>query len=430
MKLIHKTIAIKRRIDITDELKKFIFTNINYRRKVYNDFVEESRKYDSLKDFNPIKYKTTYFNEIEEANHVYDKYCVGISEQVAKDIKFAKKSMKGNKTLGKSKLKYKKLNPFYGSFKVHSKSYFHGENNILASKILIMSDDLISFRVRKKERILIKLKERFFDDTLFTDKTYPFYVNKKQQYAFSNDDIKEISFIHEDGKFYIVLFTNVYYYRTKDELSNNKCGIDLGIHNPIMLYDGKRNISFEMCYRKLKRIAYLERRARRLQKILDNKMIVNDYYISNNRKVSKNYRKVQRKLRVTWKKIVNIRLDWRRKVSLYIAKNYGVICIDKFKQPDILVHKKYGLSKSAIKRINFSNRNHAMNYFYKFFIHDIEKYNVKLVKAPKNTTRACSSCGHINEKLPLTKRFLYCTKCGSVIDRDMNAAINCYDFIS
>ena len=157
MKLIHKTIAIKRRIDITDELKKFIFTNINYRRKVYNDFVEESRKYDSLKDFNPIKYKTIYFNEIEETNHVYDKYCVGISEQVAKDIKFAKKSMKGNKTLGKSKLKYKKLNPFYGSFKVHSKSYFHGENNILASKILIMPDDLISFRVRKKERILIKL---------------------------------------------------------------------------------------------------------------------------------------------------------------------------------------------------------------------------------------------------------------------------------
>ena len=28
MKLIHKTIAIKRRIDITDELKKFIFTNV------------------------------------------------------------------------------------------------------------------------------------------------------------------------------------------------------------------------------------------------------------------------------------------------------------------------------------------------------------------------------------------------------------------
>lgn len=429
MKLIHKTIAIKRRINITDDLKDFIFTNINYRRKVYNDFVEESRKYENLKDFNPIKYKTTYYNEIEKPNNVYDKYCVGISEQVAKDIKFAKKSMKGNKTLETSKLKFKKFDPFYGSFKVHSKSYFHGENNIHASKILVMSDDLISFRVRKKERMLIKLKERIFDDSLFTDNIYPFYVNKKQQYVFTNDDIKEISFIHENGKFFIVLFTNVYYYRLKDEISNNKCGIDLGIHNPIMLYDGNKNISFRMSYKKIKRIAYLERRARRLQKILDNKLIVNNHYISNNRMVSKNYRKVQRKLRVTWKKIFNIRLDWRRKISLYIAKHYNLICVDKFSQPDITVHKKYKLSKNAIKRINFSNRNHAMTYFYKSFKHNVKKYNGKIIKSPKNTTRTCSCCGHINEKLPLTKRYLYCTKCGSIIERDVNAAINCYNFI-
>ena len=63
---ITKVISIKRRINITDDLKDFIFTNINYRRKVYNDFVEESRKYENLKDFNPIKYKTTYYNEIEK----------------------------------------------------------------------------------------------------------------------------------------------------------------------------------------------------------------------------------------------------------------------------------------------------------------------------------------------------------------------------
>lgn len=65
-KLVSKMITVKRRINITDELKNFIFKNINYRRKVYNDFVEESRKYDNIKDFNSVSYKTKYFNEVEK----------------------------------------------------------------------------------------------------------------------------------------------------------------------------------------------------------------------------------------------------------------------------------------------------------------------------------------------------------------------------
>lgn len=243
---ITKVISIKRRINITDDLKDFIFTNINYRRKVYNDFVEESRKYENLKDFNPIKYKTTYYNEIEKPNNVYDKYCVGISEQVAKDMRDAIKSMKGNDRLYFSKFRFKKYDKFRGSFKVHCKPSFKntakdkksGVDKIF-SRLHIYNDNYLQFSPRRGVINNIYLKEPIFDTTFYTNDIYPYFYDKKNQYYYSEEDIKEISFVHELGKFYIVLFIEVTYLIDKDKiLDKDICGIDLGIHNPCMLYDG------------------------------------------------------------------------------------------------------------------------------------------------------------------------------------------------
>lgn len=426
-KIIEKVIAVKRRINITPELREFIFTNINYRRKVYNDFVEESRKYEKLKDFDPIKYKVTYFNEVEKPNNVYDEICVGISEQVAKDIKNAKLSMRGNKTLYRAKLQFKKFDPFYGAFKVHCKGAYR-KGDIFHSRVHLLDDDLISFRVRDTLKIFIQLHESLFNDATFRNHNYPYYIDEKNQYMFRNDCVKEIAFVHELGKFYIVLFMEVYYYRSKDEIPKEKCGIDLGIKNPVTLYDGNDVKTFRMSKRQLKRIAYLERRAKRLQQIMDRKLRVNNYYHDTG--ISKNYRKVQRKFRLTHKKIYNIRLEWRRKLALHIARNYHKVCIDTFEAPTIDSLRKKGIPKKAIHRINYMARLYGVYDLYTLILHDVSKYNGKIYDSPKNSTRTCSVCGHLNDKLPLSKRILHCTKCGSEIDRDANAAMNCYDFIS
>lgn len=417
-KVITKMIAVKRRISITDELKDFIFKNINYRRKVYNDFVEESRKYDNIKDFNPLSYKTKYFNEVEKPNNIYDEYCVGISEQVAKDIKFAKKSMKGNKLLYDSKLRFKKINYFKGSFKVHCKGYYHGENKIFCSRVRLFDDDTISFRIRKDQISMIKLKEPIFTNAMYLDKSYPYYINEENQYMFSNEDVKEISFLHELGNFYIVLFINVYYFINKDEISKRKCGIDLGIHNPITLYDGTKSVIFRMSEKQIKRISYLKRRIKRLQ-----------YVISNKEKNSRNYMKIQKKICISYRKITNLRTDWRRKISLFIAKNYHFICLDSYKQPDILTHNKYNLNKNIIKSVNENNRSHCQSLLLKSLKHNIKRFGGKMIDSPKYSTRKCSFCGFINEKLLLNQRNLHCLNCNKIIDRDINASINCYDYI-
>lgn len=429
-KRITKMISIKKRINITDELKEFIFKNINYRRAVYNDFVEESRNYESIFDFNPLKYKTSYFNDIEKPNNVYDEYCVGISEQVAKDMKSSLKSIKSNKHW-KSKFSFKSFDRFRGSFMVNCKPDIKNTSsdgksgvNKLYSRISIVDDSLIFFRERCNSKIIISLKEPLFDDVFYTNNTYPFFYNKEKQYYFSEEDIKEISFIHELGKFYIVLFTEVKYLINIDKiLKKNICGIDLGIHNPCMLYDGKSFKQFRLNERELKRIMYLERRIRRLQQIMDNKLLIN------NGKKSKNYYKVLKKFRITHKKIFNIRLNWRRKVAKKISDEYSIVCIDNFKQPGQEVHEFIGLNKNIIRKLNSYNRIHGTSYLYKAIIHSVEKTGGIILNSPKNTTRTCSVCGHKNKKLLLSQRYIQCAKCDNIIDRDMNASVNCYKHI-
>ena len=50
----------------------------------------------------------------------------------------------------------------------------------------------------------------------------------------------------------------------------------------------------------------------------------------------------------------------------------------------------------------------------------------RLVKAGPfyPSTKRCSKCGHVKEKMPLSQRTYSCDVCGLVLDRDMNAARN------
>lgn len=427
-KVITKMIAVKRKISITDELKDFIFKNINYRRKVYNDFVEESRKYDNIKDFNPLSYRTKYFNEVEKPNNIYDEYCVGISEQVANDIKNGKKSMKGNKRLYNSLLRFKKYDPFKGAFKVHCKpTLLETSKDMIKpfSRINIFDDETIDFRIRNGYKILINLEESLFDNVFFKDdKSKPLFYNKKQQYYFSRLDVKEISFNHEIGNFYIVLYIEACFIINMNHVMKKKiCGIDLGIHNPCMLYDGKNLKLYKFTEKERNRIKYLERRVKKLQHIMDNKLTIN-----NNRK-TKNYYKVLKKYRITNRKISNIKLNWRRKIANEISNKYAIVCIDNFKQPSILTHKEYGLSNYAIRCINSSNRLHGTYYLYKTICNFIYKKGGLVIRSPKNSTCICNKCGFMNKKLLLTSRYLICSNCENIIDRDENAAINCYNHL-
>jgi hypothetical protein len=99
--------------------------------------------------------------------------------------------------------------------------------------------------------------------------------------------------------------------------------------------------------------------------------------------------------------------------------------LDIFKQPDNsnLPHNE------SIARMNYQNRLHGMYDFNDMLQNHMNiKYGCKIIEAPKKSTRTCSFCGHVNPKLLLSERYLKCESCRCVMDRDKNAAVNCYNY--
>ena len=70
--------------------------------------------------------------------------------------------------------------------------------------------------------------------------------------------------------------------------------------------------------------------------------------------------------------------------------------------------------------------------FYKFRMYLINKcieYGIKLrlVDTYYPSTQLCSNCGHKNTNVRLIDRTFVCKKCGLIMDRDENSAINIYN---
>lgn len=131
---------------------------------------------------------------------------------------------------------------------------------------------------------------------------------------------------------------------------------------------------------------------------------------------SNNYKKQQLRIARIHKKIANQRLDNLHKISFEITNQYDVVCVED-------------LNMKAISNTKFSNGKATLDNGYGTFLNLLE-YKLKergkhLVKVDKwfPSSQTCSCCGNV-KKIPLSERTYKCEHCGTVIDRDFNAAIN------
>ena len=199
-----------------------------------------------------------------------------------------------------------------------------------------------------------------------------------------------------------------------------------------MLYNGTDFKEYRFPDKVSKTIHYKERRVRRLQSIMDKKMSINEVLYDRKlipSKYTKNYEKVRRKFRKVHQEIVNIKMNWIYNTCKEIVTSYQVICVDTFKQPD---NRELDLLPNRLKhQVNYSNRFHRMSIFNRVLPYMANKYGCYYIKAPEKTTCICSKCGHDNGPISLEDREIVCKnkKCRTVIDRDHNAAKNCYMYI-
>ena len=186
---------------------------------------------------------------------------------------------------------------------------------------------------------------------------------------------------------------------TSFEKSNQNCGIDLGLKDFCILNDGTM-------FENPKFLVHNEKRLRLLQKSLSRKIYG-----------SKNYMKAKVKLAKFHEYIVNSRKDYLHKISLYLVRNYDIICAETLRVKNMLRNHKLAKAIQDVSWYDF-----CIQLEYKCLWYDKKFVQIDTYFASSQT---CSNCGYKNSDVKnLNVREWTCPSCNTYHDRDINASTN------
>lgn len=135
-------------------------------------------------------------------------------------------------------------------------------------------------------------------------------------------------------------------------------------------------------------------------------------------KDSNNYRKACRKIAKEHRHIANQRRDFLHKKSTEIANQYDMVCVEDLDMRS-LANKGFGNGKAAL-----DNGYGMFLDMLEYKMHDRGKVLVRIDKWFPSS-QMCSCCGTLHPEVKdLSVRKWTCPDCGSVHDRDVNAAVN------
>ena len=139
------------------------------------------------------------------------------------------------------------------------------------------------------------------------------------------------------------------------------------------------------------------------------------------RKYSKNKgKRTKKKLAKLHEKVVNKRKDFLHKLSSKLISENQTIALETLAVKNMV--KNHNLAQS-INDVSWST-------FVSMLEYKADWYGKNILRigqfAPSSKT--CSNCGNINKELQLKDREWTCSNCSTVLDRDVNAAINIKSF--
>jgi putative transposase len=193
------------------------------------------------------------------------------------------------------------------------------------------------------------------------------------------------------------------------KVSNKKdkvIALDPGIRNFITGFDGHYGYQFTNS-KDLEKIAKIQAYRAKLHKNLRGKSL-------------RHKQKIKSKMARLNKKIFNLTKDLHRKVASWMSKNYRIVFV-----PSYRVKKIYSKNKS-----NKTNRKNQLNWAWFRFRQTLEYHcakngSVVVEVSEAYTSKTCSKCGHVHQKLGSNKVFK-CPHCNHLLDRDLNGAINIF----
>ncbi len=138
--------------------------------------------------------------------------------------------------------------------------------------------------------------------------------------------------------------------------------------------------------------------------------------VSRRRRGSSNRRKARAALARLHLRITNVRNDALHQATSRLARTKSVVVVEDLGVRGLMSNHR--LAKSIADA--------GWSEFVRQLGYKTAWYGSRLVVADRfyPSTRTCSLCGHIRESMPLSERRFCCDRCGRVMDRDLNAAVN------
>ena len=200
-----------------------------------------------------------------------------------------------------------------------------------------------------------------------------------------------------DNKYYMSLLVETEIKQL--EPSKKMIGLDLGLKNLIVDSNGNKYKNHKYLTKSLEKLA---KEQRKLSKMV---------------KGSHNRNKQRIKIARLHKHIQNQRNDYLHKLSKSIVDENQVICIESLLVKDMMNDSKLARNISDV----------SWSRFVSMLIYKADWYGKKVIKVPSNypSSQLCSICGYQNSiTKSLNIRKWVCPECGTVHDRDINAAKN------
>ena len=231
-------------------------------------------------------------------------------------------------------------------------------------------------------------KIKFFKDRHFKGEVKQATISKTPTYKYF------ISILVETGKPVIA---------TKPIKEKTTVGIDFGIKTFATLSDGT-SFPNNHFFKTVKRTLKIEQRK------------LSRRYVKGAKEQSKSYQKQKLLVAKLHEKITNKRNDYLHKISTSIIKKYDTICLENLNIAGMLKNKNLSLAIAET----------SWNQFESMLKYKAEWYgkNLLYIGRFEPSSKLCSKCGTINKTLQLKDRTWTCSICGTIHDRDKNAATN------
>lgn len=217
------------------------------------------------------------------------------------------------------------------------------------------------------------------------------YLNKNQ------DKVKSITLSKEpNGKFYLSVLIDKPLRQVPQ--SSSMVGLDLGIKDFAVTSDGQVIENFH--FKKNE-----ESRLKRLQRQISKKIVG-----------SKNREKARLRFAKLNEKIRNKKLNFLRDVTNHLIDENQVIVMEDLNVKGMVRNHKLA---ESISEVNWGE-------FRRILAYKAAWHGRQLVFIDRfyPSSKRCNHCGYIYKELTLKDRQWVCPECGSLIDRDYNAALN------